>query len=306
MSQLQTLAVFFSVAEERSFSAAAKKMGLSQPTVSFHIDNLEKKMGCPLFVRTRRGAELNVYGKTLYENTIQVQELLARSERRIRELSNGLAGQVNIGAGTVPGEYILPPLLAGFLSQYPGLTVHLASDDSREIFRQYRDGKFAICILGFAPDVADEVRCLWTDEVVLVRGASSGSALSEKGTPNAIKIEQLSELPMVVRREGSASRTSVENAIQKQGLSTSAWRVVMQVTGNEAMKRALMAGAGVGFISRRVVAMELQSGLLSQIQVEGFSVKRHFYAMRNKNHEFPAAVQLWNYLLEHRDCEEES
>lgn len=135
MSYLQALDVFIAVAEEHSFSAAAKKLSLSQPTVSFHIDSMERKFGCPLFVRTRRGAELTVYGRTLYDNTRNVQELLARTERKIRDLRQGVSGKITIGAGTIPGEYILPSLLALFLQQHPGVSVNLISADSQSIYQ---------------------------------------------------------------------------------------------------------------------------------------------------------------------------
>jgi molybdate transport repressor ModE-like protein len=76
MSQWQSLSVFLAVAEEGSFSGAAKKLEITQPTVSFHIDNLEKKLGCPLVERTAKGTTLTVYGEVLFANLGKAEALL--------------------------------------------------------------------------------------------------------------------------------------------------------------------------------------------------------------------------------------
>jgi len=174
MIYLQALAVFLAVAEERSFSAAAKKLSLTQPTVSFHIDGMEKKFGCSLFVRTRRGADLTVYGRTLYENTRNIQDLLDRTERKIRDLCQGVAGHVSIGAGTVPGEYILPVLLAQFLRDHPTVCVNLIADDSQSIYQLWQEGKIPICIIGFCPIDQPQAVKVWSDEIVPVIAPPTG------------------------------------------------------------------------------------------------------------------------------------
>ena len=292
MSQLQTLAVFFSVAQERSFSAAAKKLGLSQPTISFHIDNLEKKMGCPLFVRTRRGTELTVFGRTLYESTIDVQNVLAKAKEKLQGLSDGLAGQITVGAGTIPGEYILPALLAKFLQNYPGIFIQLVTDDSRKVWKDFQAGKSAFCIIGFEPEGPEERICIWDDEIVLV--TRQGSPLCSQPIING---DMIKGCPLVMRREGSASRAAVEKAFALAGLCMDDMRIVMEVSGNEAMKRALMAGAGLGFISKRAVEIELNQGQLCQIPIASLSIQRRFYAVRQKQLELPAANKLWDYLI---------
>lgn len=295
MTYLQALAVFIAVAEERSFSAAAKKLALSQPTVSFHIDTMERKFGCPLFVRTRRGAELTVYGRTLYDNTRNVQELLERTERKIRDLCQGVSGKVTIGAGTIPGEYILPSLLALFLQKHPGVSINLISADSQSIFKQWQQGKLPICVIGFAPPDITAAHKLWTDEIIPV------TAKQMNPPPLAWSLEEFSSYPLVIRHDSSASMAAVRQAFKQAGLALEESNVVLQVSGNEALKSAVQAGVGIGFVSRRVVARELAEGSLQQVPVAELQIKRDFFALRNTEVEMPVTLALWEYLLAQQD-----
>jgi DNA-binding transcriptional LysR family regulator len=291
MSYLQALAVFIAVAEEKSFSAAAKKLSLTQPTVSFHIDGMERKFGCPLFVRTRRGAELTVYGRTLYDNTRDVQELLDRTERRIQDLCRGVAGQISIGAGTIPGEYILPPLLAAFLRDHPGVSINLVSGDSRSIYEQWQSGILPICVVGFLPPV-DGAQTVWSDELVAVAAGRLRETM-----PRQLAPQELSRYSLVMRHASSSSRTAVAQALRQLGIQLEKCRVTLEVSGNEALKRAVQAGAGIGFISRRAVEAELAAGSIATVNIEGLSITRNFYALQRPNQELPLVTTLWTYLL---------
>lgn len=292
MSYLQALAVFIAVAEEKSFSSAAKKLALTQPTVSFHIDGMERKFGCPLFVRTRRGAELTIYGRTLYENTRTVQELLDRTERKIKDLCQGVAGQVTIGAGTIPGEYILPPLLAMFLREHPGVSVNLMTGDSRSIYSLWKEGKAPLCVVGFKPLPEEAPRQIWSDELIPVVSSRMSAEM-----PILFSPADLCRYPMVLRHESSSSRFLVGQALDQLGIGPDDCNVVLQVSGNEALKRAVLAGSGIGFVSRRAVENELATGTLIAVKVEGLSINRHFYALRHTEQHLPLVDALWNYLV---------
>ena len=295
MSYLQALDVFIAVAEEHSFSAAAKKLSLSQPTVSFHIDNMERKFGCPLFVRTRRGAELTVYGRTLYDNTRNVQELSVRTERKIRDLCQGVSGKITIGAGTIPGEYILPPLLASFLQQHPGVSINLVSADSESIYKMWQAGKLSLCVIGFLPPTVLQARKLWTDEIIPV------AAKQMQFSAIPWTAEELCRYPLVLRHDSSASMAAVRGAFSSQGISFDELNVVLQVSGNEALKTAVKVGAGIGFVSRRAVIKELAEGSLVQVPVTELQIKRDFYALFNEGLEMPVTLALWEYLLAQQD-----
>ncbi len=295
MSYLQAWAVFIAVAEEKSFSAAAKKLSLSQPTVSFHIDALEKELDCPLFRRTHRGVELTAYGMALYESTCDIKRVLEKSERKLLAMRRGASGKVTIGAGTIPGEYILPSVLPSFLKEHPDVSISLISADSQSIYKLWQEGKLPICVIGFFPQGVAHACEIWEDEIIPV--VSPKMPLAE--TP--LNAKDFLRYPLVFRHASSASMEVVREALKNIGISSEECNIVLHVSGNEALKTAVMYGTGIGFVSKRAVEKELAEGTLLQVFVEGLQIKRSFYAVRNADMEMPVTLALWQHLLAHRE-----
>ncbi|HHX78112.1 MAG TPA: LysR family transcriptional regulator, partial [Firmicutes bacterium] len=116
------LRVFVEAAKEKSFSRAAEKIFLSQPTVSAHIKSLEKEIGTLLFERRQRELKLTEAGKILLR---YARELLDKKEEAlavIQKDTQAKEGRLEIAASSVPGAYLLPPLLQVFNKIYPGVT----------------------------------------------------------------------------------------------------------------------------------------------------------------------------------------
>lgn len=298
MAYLQAWEVFIAVAEEKSFSAAAKRLSLSQPTISFHIDGLEKKFGCPLFVRTRRGVELTAYGESLYADTKDVGAILSRAEHTLQDLVRGASGHITVGAGTIPGEYILPALLADFLSSHPGVRISLFSADSQSVFRLWQAGSLSICVIGFQPQMAEKAHNIWNDEIIAVVSPQKNSSWRIHSP------QDLYQYPLVLRHSTSGSMATVREALASAGIVWEKCRIAMEVTGNEALKNAVKAGAGIGFISKRAVEKELAEGTLLPLRLPGICIKREFYALFNTGVTMPAAAALRQYLLAQGDAGE--
>ena len=104
-----------------------------------------------------------------------------------------------------------------------------------------------------------------------------------------------------MRHESSSSRSSVDHALRNLSVLLEECSVVMQVSGNEALKAAVLAGIGIGFVSRRAVEAELKAGNLVPLSIEGLSITRNFYALRQDNLELPVAEALWKFLVTGRD-----
>ncbi|MPM42652.1 HTH-type transcriptional regulator CysL [bioreactor metagenome] len=289
MSYLHSLAVFFSVVEYKSFSAAAKQLKLTQPTISFHIDNLEKKFGCPLFVRTAKGVTLTIYGQTLFENTYGIHDIINTTENQLKAMVAGSYGQVLIGASTIPGEYILPNIVSQFLLENPGLKISLKAGNSSEILAAYYRGEFPIAIIGLKPDI-DSVP-LWRDELVLAAHPDIGSDLTQ-----SLKLDDLASYSFILREASSGTRSVMLEALARNGVAPEKLNIVLQVGSNEALKAALLHKVGIGFISRWAIKRELAEGRLIQICLKDFNIERQFYAVHRKPM-LPACIdRFWTFL----------
>ncbi|HMM22512.1 MAG TPA: LysR family transcriptional regulator [Selenomonadales bacterium] len=293
MSHWQSLSVFISVAEEGSFSGAAKRLELTQPTISFHIDSLERKFGCPLFQRTAKGATLTVYGETLYQNTRIINSLLDETEKQIKAMLEGAAGKITFGASTIPAEYILPPIMADFLRTYPDVRLTLRTGDSQSILAAFKAGDFPLAVIGAHPGEEYAPTPLWQDELVLVAHPGFAARLSAKPT-----LDELLALPLVTRSLTSGSTRTVMSALSGHGIKSDDLRLVLQVGGNEALKVAIMSQAGIGFISKWAVKPELASGQLVRFETPGLSVTRQFYAI-SRQPLIPTCVKMfWDYIVD--------
>lgn len=292
MAYLQSLPVFFAVVEEGSFSAAAKKLNLTQPTISFHIDNLEKKLGCPLFTRTAKGVSLTIYGEKLYHSTHKIEAIIQETYNEIWSMVQGSAGHIILGASTIPAEYILPALLGQFLREHPQIKISLKSNDSETILSAFMNNEFSLAIIGREPPAYLQAVPIWHDELVLVAHPDMAGQLPAQADLSLIK-----ELPMVSRESTSATRKTLVNALESRDMTLDQCAVVLEVSGNEALKSAVLSQLGIAFISRWAVQKELQSGSLTAITIPDLEIKRQFYALCKQPLLPTCVADLWNFLL---------
>ncbi|TWH52041.1 LysR family transcriptional regulator [Sporomusa sp. KB1] len=292
MSYIQSLTVFLYVAEEGSFSAAAKKLELTQPTVSFHIDNLEKDFGCPLFTRTSKGVSLTIYGKKLHETTRTINGLIAGTHQEIQAMAQGSAGRILLGGSTIPADYILPPLIAKFLKDHMGLTVSLVTGDSQAILEKFNAGEIPIAVVGAKP--ADNLVSmpLWHDTLVLA--AHPDYKTYAQASPVQ---DWLLSLPFILRKKSSGTARAALDALAGLNIAPEQLSVIMEVGSNQAVKAAILNKIGIGFISAWAVETELKSGQLITLPLPGPAIKRQFYAV-SRQPLFPFCLEsFWQYLI---------
>ena len=173
------------------------------------------------------------------------------------------------------------------------MSVNLQSGDSRSIYEQWQESKLPICVVGFSPPAVDAPQPVWSDELIPVV-----SGWFPESIPAQLAASELCRYPLVLRQESSSSRSVVEEALREIGIRLADCNVVLQVSGNEALKRAVSAGAGIGFVSRRAVESDLASGALVSLKIKGLSITRRFYALRRPNPDLPLVEELWRYLVD--------
>ena len=146
--ELNQLKVFCAVVEHKSFSRAGEAMFLSQPTVSFQIRSLEQELGTRLLDRRGRAVTVTRSGEVLYRYARNILQLADEAEQTIQQLKGLTKGALTIGASTIPGEYILPGLLADFKVKYPGIDINLVIGDTKGIINKVIDNEVEIGVVG--------------------------------------------------------------------------------------------------------------------------------------------------------------
>ena len=288
--QLSQLRAFYEVARSGSFSKGADKLCITQPALSRQIETLEKSVDISLFNRHSRGAYLTEAGRRLYEYVEQILKLADDAERTLKEIQGLHTGRLAIGACTTVGNYLLPTPLATFLKLYPGIDASLELGTSDDIVDRAMHRDFDLAFT--AGQVNSPGLCIehiQDDEILfLVYPDHPLSGIT------SFKPEMLANEVFILREQGSATRKALESILSK--FQTKPARVIT-LGDTEAVKRAVMAGMGVTFLSEHTVSLELQSGLLLSPEIPELRMKRQLLCIYPKNaHLSPSALALLSHL----------
>jgi DNA-binding transcriptional LysR family regulator len=275
---LKTLEVFCRIVELKSFTRAAEAVSLTQPTVSGHIKDLEDELGLRLLDRAGRAVTPTRAGAILHTYAQRILGLRAEAQRAIQEHKGGLTGDLALGASSIPGAYLLPPLVALFKRDHPDAAIALAIQGSREIVRGVGDGRYEVGMVG-ARFAEGRVRYQRYAEDELVLAVPTVHPWAGR---NAIRLRDLIGEPIVMRERGSGTRQVMEKALAEHGLDRNRLRVVLEVTSNEAVRQAMKAGAGVAVISRRAVEDDIRGGLVVAIRFREARLMRAFFLVTHR------------------------
>ncbi len=267
------LVVFRAVAEQLSFRKAAEELYLTQPAVSLQIKALEEDIGVQLFDRTGVHITLTAAGKVLLEYAEQASALLAQAEHDIGALSGDHAGQLALGASTTIAQYVLPRLLGEFCREHPQVHPTLISGNTEHIVAAVKQQNIALGLIeGPARSRDVKTEPFLEDELVLI--ASTAHEWAERAS---VSYSEIAAIPLLMRERGSGSRRVIEMELQRKAVKKSSLHIVMELDSTEAIKSAVEAGLGVGFISRWAIAKDMRLGnSFKIIEVEGLHINREF------------------------------
>lgn len=268
LNYLQTL---LAVREYGNFSAAARQIGLTQPAVSLQIQSLEEELGAQLIVRNARTCELTPAGEALVQFADEVFHRLRQTQTLVSQLTGEVSGPVRIGASTIPGEYILPRLLADFVTEYPKVRLHLEIGDSEQIMDWLENKRIDFGAIGSLPPNSRALTShLAADELLIAVAAD------HRWAGQCISPEELLHSPFVAREPGSGTRETYERALAELGLEPQALPTVLVVGSSSSVLTAVQSGAGYAFCSKWALADSLALGRVATVQVQGLCIKRGF------------------------------
>jgi len=288
--ELSQLRAFHEIARSGSFSKGAEKLCITQPALSRQVESLEKSVGISLFNRHSRGVHLTEAGRRLFEYVEQMLRLADEAERTLQEIQGLHIGKLNIGACTTVGNYLLPTPLATFLKLYPGIEASVELGKSDDIAERVMHKHFDLAFIAGIPNPPglciepineDEILFLVHPEHRLCENAGFDPKL-------------LSEEVFILRELGSATRQTLDSILRKTQVKPSK---VVTLGDTEAVKRAVMAGMGVTFLSKYTVGLELQSGLLCTPDIPELKLTRQMLCIYPKSvHLPPAALAFLSHL----------
>lgn len=287
---LRQLKVFKTVAEQLNYTQAARILHLTQPAVSMQVKQLEESVGLPLFEQTGKriqlteaGREVHDYGRTIFKTFGEMEEVLSALK--------GLdTGHLDISvASTV--NYFAPRLLAAFSRKFPGIDLRLDVSNRERLMALLRTNETDIVLMGRPPEDIDlEYEPFMDNPLVVI--APPGHTLQAQ---SKVPLARLAEEVFVMREAGSGTRLAMERYFAEHGMEI---RTGMQMTRNEAIKQAVRAGMGLGVVSAHTIELEVETGRLAILDIEGFPIHRHWYMVYRKNKRLsPAARAFHDFVM---------
>ena len=265
------LKVFRAVAKHLSFTRAAEELLLTQPAVTQQIKALEEDYGVPLFDRSGGRIVLTAAGEKLLPFAVRLKEISDEAHEAVTSASGNHAGKLALGASQTIGQYLLPKLVAGFLSENPKVAVTAVSGNSDQMLEALTAHTIQLALIEGPSQRKDlHFEPFMQDHLVLVVGAEHPWADHE------IELQQLKDASLLMREVGSGSRRVVEQALAKAGLRKKEWKTTMELDSTEGLLSAVEAGLGVTFVSRWAVRNQLALGTLKLARVKGLTLARMF------------------------------
>jgi DNA-binding transcriptional LysR family regulator len=250
--EFRLLQTFSAVAELRHFARAAERCNLSQPAVSHQIRQLEEHLGTRLLNRNGRRVSLTVAGELFLDDARRILAAIERARERVQSVSAGTVGRVRLGATETAGLYILPALLQRYRMNHPRFALQFTIAPEVEILDRVASNDLDMGVISGRPVLGElQSHRIARDEMLIVASPSASGAQRRRLKPDALREET-----WILREDGSDTRRHLDEWFRRNHLTP---HRLMTLTGPDAVKRAVVAGLGIGLLARVVVADELKT-----------------------------------------------
>jgi DNA-binding transcriptional LysR family regulator len=266
------LHVFREVAESQSVSKAARKLHLSQPAVTKHIQLLEADLRVPLFIRSAKGMVLNASGIIYLQHVQQMAKAHEEIAQHLQAPAGLMTGRLRLGSTKTVLAYCLPEILARFKTLYPSVVCDIIEANTDTIIGALLDERIDLALIeGPCRRPEIQIRTFLENEIIWI--AAPDYALAKQLNPTVAEV--LRE-PVIVREIGAGSRLFMEQALRQLRIPPTRLNIVQEIPSPEATKRLVMAGLGVSFVFRVSVEAELAAGKLVKINCPKLNIRRPF------------------------------
>lgn len=288
---LKQLYSFESVVRLKSFTKASKELFITQPAVYMQIQQLTQNIGTELLGTKGKKVSPTHIGKQFYQTCLEVIAKLEQSKADIEQTLNPDSGHLEISVATTTNSFV-SRTLAQFKKQYPNMTFHLEVTNRKLLLEKLANHNADLVIMGEPPTDMPLTSQPFMENPLIAISHPDHPLLKNKR--NSIKT--LNKETLITREQGSGTRITIERTTGMKFNSE------IEINSNEAIIEAVQAGLGVGFVSKHTVQLELENGIIQQLNVEKFPITRHWYVVHNNKTQLsPMAKRFKTFILKNGD-----
>jgi DNA-binding transcriptional LysR family regulator len=280
---LPQMRVFEAVARLGSFTRAGEETHMAQPTVSVHMKKLAETVGSPLVRVSSKRVELTAAGEALYGAVRRVMDTFRQLDESLAAIGEAKPAQLRI-ATTTSGEYLMPPLLAQFLKEHPGVEFSLHVSPRRTVLERFERNEDDLYLLTDPPGGPDiDAEPILPNPLVALAPCDHPLA-AEKRVP----FERFACEPLLVREAGSGTRLATDAAFSRHGVKP---RIAMELGSSESIKEAMLSGLGVALLHRYSLGSDIEARRLCVLDVDGLPEDGHWHVIRSPAQKLSALAQ---------------
>ncbi len=294
MLDAHQLNVFLTAARTLNFTAAARRLHMTQPSVSQHIQALEQHFDMQLFIRSGRHLRLTDAGEALLPMAQEMVSISQSIDNKMESLKGDVYGRLTVGCSTTVGKYVLPFLLASFMQQYPKVEASCFVTPRNIAVQMLCDGDVHVALASAQElNKSLEFSRFITDRVSLIVPLNHPWAKRDYVEP-----EELLEANFIWREEGSGTRAVAESKLREHGIGFEQFKTVLTLGNSEAIALAVQEGIGVGFVSQIIIS-RLVKGKVASVKVRGLNIEQEIYLGRDANHlGTTAQTAFWEFVTD--------
>lgn len=272
------LEAFAAVVDYGSFSEAARRLYLTQPTISAHIRALENELKVKLIIRTTKKLTITTKGYQLYDSAVRILHI---RNNLLEDFTGSKKHIIDLSASTIPSSYLLPELLAGFGKICPDVYFHSLQSDSAEAIQKVIDGSVDLGLVG---------QYIEKDDCCYIPFCQDSLLIAAPVTPHYLKLkernatlEELIREPMIVREKGSGTKKEMVFFLEKSGIAPSDLNVIARMNDLESIKQSIVNGLGISILSARSVQDLAGTKQILIFPLGDTESRRNFYIVYSRN-----------------------
>jgi DNA-binding transcriptional LysR family regulator len=283
---INQLRAFYYVARTGSVSKAAQELMVTPPAITMQVKQLEETVGIRLLVRQGNAMVPTRAGEEVYKKAERIFQEIHETESLLEDMSRSKRGELRIACPEMSGIRV-PRLIAEFKKAYPGINIIVEQGVDADIVRSVEDRKNELVVLWHRPNtVRLKARVIGKEKLVLIASTSSSWVRGDE-----ISVRDLSEIPLVLKGEGSASRAVVIEYLRKFKVNP---QIASESSNVAVIKEIVRQDNAVAFLKREAVEAEINEGSIKVVHIlEGSPIVEVGIGYRNRRELSPAA---WAFL----------
>lgn len=290
---LHQLQVFLKITQTQSITKAAEELHLTQPAVSIQLRNLQDQFDIPLTEVVGRKLYITDFGREIAVAAEKIVEQVHAINFKTAAYKGQLTGKLKISVVST-GKYVMPYFLAGFIKEHPGIELKLDVTNKAMVINSLDENEIDFALVSILPE-AMQVEAIPLMENKLYLVANKELEVEKKLHKKNI----FEDIALIYREQGSGTRLTMERYLRDNGIPI---LKKMELTSNEVVKQAVIAGLGYSVMPLIGIRNEIQDGDLKIVPVEDFPIVTTWNLIYMKNKRFsPVAEAFLKYLNQEKE-----